>query len=89
MNMKKTLVLSTAAIGLAVLLFGAVYESFQDSKPIVLETVGFPSIGNRTAKVEVVVIEDFLCSNCKEFTQHVFPQIQTRYIEPGLSLIHI
>lgn len=83
MQLKKVLVLSTAACGLAVLLFGGIYQSFQNSKPVVLETVGFPSIGNRAAKVEVVVIEDFLCCNCKEFTLRVFPQIQSRYIEPG------
>jgi len=83
MERRKILVLCTGAAALVLICFGALYQLTREPDAIVLETVGFPSIGSRLAKVEVVVIEDFRCCNCKEFTEQVFPQIQTRYIESG------
>lgn len=83
MERKKILVLSTAAAAIVILLLLAVHQWTQEPDSIVLETVGFPSIGSSTAKVEVVVIEDFRCCNCREFTANVFPQIQERYIKTG------
>ncbi len=83
MERKKILVLSTAAAALAVMCLGSVYQYFREPDAIVLETVGFPSIGSSKAKIEVVVIEDLRCCNCKEFTSQVFPHIQDRYIASG------
>lgn len=83
MERKKILVLSTAAAAIFFLIIGAVYHFSKEPDTVVLETIGFPSFGNRAAKIEVVIIEDFRCCNCKEFTERVFPQIEARYIESG------
>ncbi len=83
MDGKKILVLSTAFAALVAICIGAVYRWTREPDAIVLETVGFPSIGNSLAKVEVVVIEDLRCCNCREFTARIFPQIQERYIATG------
>jgi|SRR5579872_217831 len=83
MEKRKILVLSTAVFAMAVLFIAAVYQWSREPDSIVLETVGFPSVGSSSAKVEVVVIEDFRCCNCREFTANVFPQIQKRYIDTG------
>ncbi len=83
MERRKILVLSTAATAALFLIVGAVFHFFKEPDTVVLETIGFPSFGNRSAKIEVVIIEDFRCCNCREFTERVFPQIEARYIESG------
>jgi protein-disulfide isomerase len=42
-----------------------------------------PSIGKADAQIEVVLIEDFQCKNCRTFSQKVIPQIQSKYVKAG------
>ena len=51
-----------------------------------VETVGslpHPALGPEDAPVTVDVFEDFACGHCATFTESVYPQIESTYIEPG------
>ncbi len=77
MEGRKILVLSTAMV--AVVLFGVCL--FTDSvRP---STVNSPTIGPASAPVEIVLIEDFQCPNCRTFSQKVIPNIESEYVKTG------
>jgi len=40
-------------------------------------------IGSKDAQVEVVLFEDILCEECKNFYLHTFPLIKKKYIDTG------
>ncbi|SDD08331.1 thioredoxin domain-containing protein [Natrinema hispanicum] len=42
-----------------------------------------PALGPEDASVTVDVFEDFACGHCATFTNDVYPQIESTYIEPG------
>jgi protein-disulfide isomerase len=88
MNMMKPLVLltATAAIGLFV---GSIVREKPQVIPAItapLEVVTypkFPSVGKADAPVEIVLIEDFQCKKCREFSQKIIPKIQSEYVKTG------
>lgn len=52
-------------------------------KAIAFHAEGFPTIGNRNAKVEIVLFEDLRCTGCQYFDQIIYPQLHAEYIETG------
>ncbi len=47
------------------------------------DLTGQPVLGQASAKVTLVVFEDFKCPNCKRFEEETFPVIQSKYIDTG------
>src|SRR5690606_7130584 len=59
---------------------------------LVLNEAGITRLGNPTAPVEVVVIEDLLCKNCRKFSLEILPQIQSEFVRKGkdrLTLVSV
>lgn len=50
-------------------------------KPVTINTINQPMIGNPKAKIHFVVFEDLKCSNCARFNNTVFPYLKKKYIE--------
>jgi protein-disulfide isomerase len=42
-----------------------------------------PALGPEDASVTVDVFEDYACPHCRTFTQDVYPEIRSKYIDPG------
>jgi len=42
-----------------------------------------PALGTEAAPVTVDVFEDYACPHCATFTDSVFPQLRSTYVEPG------
>lgn len=84
MDRNKSLVLYTLAASLLVFSMASVYQTmYTKPAPIVLNTNGFLSVGKPSAPVEVVLIEDFRCTNCLKFSRTIMPKIQSEYIKKG------
>lgn len=83
MEKRKFHVLVTAAAAFLLLLSGAVYEGFRVPKAVRLDIAGHPTIGNVSAKIEMILFEDFRCSHCCTFSREIFPQINSKYIATG------
>src|SRR5579872_3092268 len=83
MEGRKTLLLSTLAAALLIFGVAAVGQSTRKSSVVVGRTIGFPSIGKTSAPIEVVLIEDFQCKNCRAFSKQIIPKIQEKYIKSG------
>lgn len=78
----KVLVIITLII-LTLIAFAAL--QFNSVKPlpagIMLETEGQPTVGYAKAKVHVVVFEEPKCSDCKIYTDTIFPKIKKDFID--------
>lgn len=81
--MNKILVTSTIfAIGY----LSFVFFSFQaDSNKVVedINVIGQPTIGSKTAPIQIVVFQDLKCVNCKYFNEHIYPKIKKNFIDTG------
>ncbi len=77
--------LAFATIGLVVFGFSSasLFQLIRAKAAISMNTAGFPSIGKKGAPVEVVLIEDFQCKNCRVFSQKVIPKLQSEYVQKG------
>lgn len=42
-----------------------------------------PALGPEDAAVTVDVFEDFACPHCQTFTEEVYPEIRSTYVDPG------
>ncbi|MDO4264831.1 MAG: thioredoxin domain-containing protein, partial [Deinococcus sp.] len=42
-----------------------------------------PMVGQETAPVEMIVVEDFKCPACKQFEATVFPKVENEYVSTG------
>lgn len=83
MEGRKVLVLSTLAIFCVLFIIATLeHHNYQPMPPT---TVGwrFPSFGEAKAPVEVVLIEDFQCPNCKALNQILLSKLQEQYIAEG------
>lgn len=77
------LVWATAALAVLILI-GAIFIRIQ--APAMKEGIGLadlPIIGRPSAKVQLVLIEDYRCRACRKFSIEVFPEIERRYIDTG------
>lgn len=94
LSLKKRLVMATAFI--AVLALFSIFFLGSEAAKKNLAMEGVVVLGNPQAKMEFLVIEDFLCSSCRSFHSQVFSQInrtyiatgQARYILVPISVIH-
>jgi protein-disulfide isomerase len=82
---RKALVAATLAV--AVLLFGGAsyHHLVQQAVPIEVKTSGFLSIGKASAPIGIILIEDFRCKNCREFSEKILPKIRSEFIQPGIA----
>jgi len=86
----RLLVWITASIFVLALIL--VFTLHETQKPISLNLINQPMLGDYNAPVQVVVFEDFMCEECQYFSTEVFPKINEEYIKPGkisLKLIPI
>ena len=80
-------------IGLAVVVVGAVVwrsaqkttQSVASSKDVINQLGVLnseqPTLGSSSARVQVVVFENFKCPNCKNFEQNIFPKLKANYMD--------
>jgi protein-disulfide isomerase len=83
MEGRKKLLLSTLAAALLIFSMATLYQTVRKGSVVVGRTIGFPSIGKSSAPIEVVLIEDFQCKNCRAFSKNIIPKIQEKYIKSG------
>lgn len=83
MEGRKALIFSTLAAALMVFSIAAVGHFTRSYQPIVTASKGFPSFGKSSAPIEVVLVEDFQCKTCREFSQKMIPKLQEEYIRSG------
>lgn len=83
MERKKALLIGTLASALSIFSMASLFQTVQRNTPINIKTAGFPSMGKASAPVEVVLIEDFQCKNCRAFSQKILPKIQKQYVKEG------
>lgn len=81
MKRRKAKVLATAVVAFLFLSGGVVYKATRPASPLVLNLQGQPSVG--LGKMEIVIFEDLCCSNCRTFTEKIFPQITSLYVDTG------
>jgi len=89
MNRKKILVLGVLAVLiLAVLGYFVVMPMIIKSQlpsPVVIDTKDQPQLGNREAKIHLVVFEDLKCTNCARFNNTLLPMLKSKYIDNGIA----
>lgn len=80
---KKTLIFSTIAAALVI--FGLAVVCHYSKPPVAVhvKATAFPTMGPASAPIEIVLIEDFQCRTCREFSQKIIPKIQAEYIQSG------
>ena len=52
------------------------------------DLTGQPLLGQASAKVTMVVFEDFKCPNCKNFEDNTMPTVQSKYIDTGKAKLY-
>jgi protein-disulfide isomerase len=57
------------------------YKALQPPTPFVFDVEGHPSIGQ--GPTQIVIFEDFRCSNCRKFTEEIFPVLVDLYVNTG------
>lgn len=80
MDFRKSLLMGTLACALAV--FGVI-TYLREQTPVQIEATNLPTLGNKEAPVEVVLIEDFQCKNCKAFAKKLLAPLIQDYVEEG------
>lgn len=83
MERKKALLIGTLALAISIFSIAAVAQNLMRNTPVDIKTAGFPTAGRPSAPVEVVLIEDFQCKNCRSFTQKILPKLQKKYVKEG------
>ena len=82
MEGKKRLGAATLGSVLLAFLVATVVHYTAPNRPIKTKE-NFLSFGKSTAPIEVVLIEDFQCKNCRTFSKKLIPQLREKYIYPG------
>jgi protein-disulfide isomerase len=83
MKQRKTLILATLVLAFSLFLGAALLQTLRKPSTEALEQAGVTRIGNPSAPVEVIVIEDLLCKNCRQFSLEILPKIQSEFVEKG------
>lgn len=86
-------IVAAALIGLAIWSVSGKPSSSDTSvgtkdKPAVFELKDVSSLGEDSAPVKVVVVEDFKCPACKSFEENVKPLIVKNYVDTGKVKIY-
>lgn len=88
---KKTIILIIALFAIALIVVGIILKTKNASslsglnspKAVTINTEGQPTIGNKNAPLHIVAFEDLKCSNCKNYSNVLFPKIKKQYIDTG------
>ncbi|PIS01966.1 MAG: hypothetical protein COT85_07435 [Chlamydiae bacterium CG10_big_fil_rev_8_21_14_0_10_42_34] len=83
MDGKKALILVTAAVAIALFTIAAMNHFSHKSDVIEIKVDKAPTMGKSSAMVDIVLIEDFQCRNCRTFSRKVIPKIKSEYIKTG------
>lgn len=83
MESRKIFFLTTLGLALSVFGITALVHKVKKNIPIAMDTKGFPSLGAKTAPIEIVLVEDFQCKNCREFSRKILPKLQKQYVLEG------
>lgn len=85
MEGRKSLIVSTVAAAFALFGFAVVdhISNPRQTNIAVKEKRSFPTMGPAAAPIEILLIEDFQCRTCREFSQKVIPKIQVEYVDSG------
>lgn len=83
MELKKKLLIGTLTLSLSLFGVALAIQFAGRSRPIQMQTAGFPMMGKSAAPVEVVLIEDFQCKNCRAFSQKILSKLQKEYVKAG------
>ena len=75
------LVWITASIFVLALIL--VFTLHETQKPLKLNLLNQPMLGNYNSPVQVVLFEDLMCDECQYFNTEVFPKINEEYIKSG------
>lgn len=82
MEGKKRIGIATFGSVLLVFLVATIVHYTAPSRPIETKE-NFPSFGKSSAPIEVVLIEDFQCKNCRAFSKKLIPPLREKYIHSG------
>jgi protein-disulfide isomerase len=77
------LVIVTSLAAALIIAVGAYFEASSAPSSQIVGGSGRPRIGQLSAKIEILVIEDIRCQACQFFTEKIFPRIHEKYIETG------
>ncbi len=83
MEQKKKLVLVTLAAAFFIFICMTIYEVSRAPDQIKTQTAGFLAVGKESAKIELILIEDFRCRNCIAFSLNILPKIESEYLSTG------
>jgi len=81
MKIREKAVLGALAVALLFLGASGFYKDRLPPNATEIDIAGKPSLGD--GPIKLVLFEDMLCKNCRIFTENVFPQIVSKYLEPG------
>ncbi len=81
MRIREKAVFGALAVALLFLGVGGVFKAMLPHGATKIDIAGKPSLGD--GPIKLVLFEDMLCKNCLIFTENVFPQIVSKYLEPG------
>lgn len=87
MKKKKRLVLTTAMAAALFMSILGIQQAGRLPERIAIDTMGQPSVG--TGEIELVVFEDFCCTNCRTFTEEIFPKIASEYVDTGRARLTV
>ncbi|MBS0585716.1 MAG: thioredoxin domain-containing protein [Verrucomicrobia bacterium] len=80
--MEKKLLFYSSAILAALFFLAALFMPHPQSR-ISLDTSGFPTVGDHTAPVHIVLVEELACAQCKRLHAEEMPLIKEHYIDTG------
>ena len=79
----KKLVVITASFFLLATL-AVFFYSYYQKPPIQYSIKPTLTFGNLNSKIEILIFEDLMCEECKDFFLHIFPLIKTNYLDTNL-----
>ncbi len=81
--MRKILVVFTIFVLVYAVLGYFTYIKYNKVKPVAIEFMHQPILGQPDALVQVIVFQDFKCPGCKYFADHVYTRLKAKYIDTG------
>lgn len=77
----KALMIITLSAFVVLILIGLIFLRVELPDAIKINIKGQPTIGYTKAKIHVVVFEEPKCSNCRDFSNQIYPHIKENYID--------
>lgn len=83
LNRHPLLVYVTACFLLLAMWFGAVFTPEPKLPPLLIDTNGAPTLGLANAHTHVILFQDPLCLECKDFYLSIFPELKSVFVDSG------